>query len=63
MQAAESVGPAEHTDLPLPGPLSLPAPFPQHHTHFVALTPLSKKSVASAESQGEQEVAVGTFGL
>lgn len=40
--------------------LSLPS---LNITHVVALTPLSRKSVASAESRGKQEVAVGTFGL
>ena len=57
MQAPGSACPAEHTDLPPPHPLT---PFLPSHTYIIALTPLSGKCVVSAETWGEQEVAVGT---
>ena len=66
MQAEGSVCPAVHTDLcthtPFPPP-PVVSGFLHGGTHFITLTPLSRKSVASSESQGRPEVAVGTFGL
>ena len=66
MQAEGSVCPAVHTDLCTHTPFPLPpvvSGFLHGGTHFITLTPLSRKSVASSESQGRREVAVGTFGL